>query len=58
MKAADALGSFPDPRVAEWITHLLQNDADAGVKREAHLALEQIQKANGRRVVNKNPPGL
>src|SRR5688572_1600034 len=58
MKAVDALGSFPDPRVAEWLTHLLQNDADAGVKREAHLALEQIQKANGGAVVNKNPPGL
>jgi HEAT repeat protein len=44
-KAADALGSFPDPRVAEWMNHLLQNDTDEAVKREAHKALEQIQKA-------------
>ena len=43
--AADALGSFPDPRVAEWMNHLLQNDTDEAVKREAHKALEQIQKA-------------
>jgi HEAT repeat protein len=44
-KAADALGSFPDPRVAEWMNHLLQNDTDEAVKREAHKALEQIQKS-------------
>jgi HEAT repeat protein len=43
--AADALGSFPDPRVAEWMNHLLQNDTDEAVKREAHKALEQIRKA-------------
>lgn len=42
--AADSLSSFPDPRVQEWLNHLIQNDADPAVKREAHAALEQSQR--------------
>ena len=42
--AVDSLSEFPDPRVAEWLTHLIQNDTDATVKREAHTALERIQR--------------
>lgn len=49
--AADALGSFSgDPRVQEWLNHVIQNDADPRVKREAHSALEQSQRrARGER---------
>ena len=42
--AVDSLSEFPDPRVAEWLNHLIQNDTDATVKREAHTALERIQR--------------
>ena len=42
--AADALSSYSDPRVAEWLNHVIQNDADPTVKREAHAALEHIQR--------------
>jgi hypothetical protein len=46
--AVDSLSEFPDPRVAEWLNHLIQNDTDPTVKREAHTALERIQRiANG-----------
>ena len=48
-RAADALGSFAsDPRIQEWLNHIIQNDADPRVKREAHQALEQSQR-RGRR---------
>src|SRR5688572_8609537 len=46
--AANALSEFPDPRVQEWLTHLIQNDTDPTVKREAHAALERTQRI-GRR---------
>jgi hypothetical protein len=46
--AADSLSSFPDPRVQEWLNHLIQNDADPAVKREAHEALEQSQRLSRR----------
>jgi HEAT repeat protein len=42
--AANALSEFPDPRVQQWLTHLIQNDADPAVKREAHAALERTQR--------------
>ena len=43
--AADALGSFAsDPRIQEWLNHVIANDADPRVKREAHAALEQSQR--------------
>lgn len=42
--AANALSEFPDPRVQQWLTHLIQNDADPAVKREAHAALEHSQR--------------
>src|SRR5688572_31019509 len=43
--AADALGSFAsDPRIQEWLNHVIQTDADPRVKREAHSALEQSQR--------------
>ena len=37
-KAVDALGSFPDPRVEQWIEHMIKNDPDPAVVREAHKA--------------------
>jgi vesicle coat complex subunit len=43
--AADALGSFAsDPRIKEWLNHVIATDADPRVKREAHAALEQSQR--------------
>jgi len=48
-RAADALGSFAsDPRIREWLNHVIANDADPRVKREAYAALEQSQR-RGRR---------
>jgi len=44
--AANALSEFPDPRVQQWLTHLIQNDTDPVVKREAHAALERTQRLN------------
>lgn len=47
--AADALGTFAsDPRIQEWLNHVIQNDTDPRVKREAFSALEQNQR-RGRR---------
>jgi hypothetical protein len=46
--AANALSEFPDPRVQQWLTHLIQNDADPAVKREAHAALERTQRLNNK----------
>jgi HEAT repeat protein len=47
--AADALSSFAaDPRIQEWLNHVIANDADPRVKREAFAALEQNQR-RGRR---------
>lgn len=47
--AADALSSFAsDPRIQEWLNHVIANDADPRVKREAYAALEQSQR-RGRR---------
>jgi hypothetical protein len=43
-KAADSLGTYSDPRVQQWLEHVLQNDTDAGVKREAHRALEAVRR--------------
>lgn len=43
-KAVDALSSFPDPRIEQWLDHVLKNDTDEGVKREAHAALEHIRR--------------
>jgi len=43
-KAADSLGSYPDPRVQQWLEHVLQNDTDEAVKREAHRALEAVRR--------------
>lgn len=43
--AADALGSFAsDPRIKEWLNHVIQNDADPRVKREAMQALQQSER--------------
>jgi hypothetical protein len=42
-KAADSLGSYSDPRVIEWLEHVLKNDPDDRVKREAHRALQSLQ---------------
>jgi len=48
--AADALSSFAsDPRIQEWLNHVIANDADPRVKREAYAALEQSQQRRGRR---------
>jgi HEAT repeat protein len=48
--AADALGSFAsDPRIQEWLNHVIQTDADPRVKREAMQALEQSQRRGGGR---------
>jgi len=47
--AADALSSFSsDPRIQQWLNHVIQNDADPRVQREAQSALEQSQR-RGRR---------
>jgi hypothetical protein len=46
--AANALSEFSDPRVQQWLTHLIQNDADPTVKREAHTALERSQRLANR----------
>ena len=47
--AADALSSFAsDPRIQQWLNHVIQTDADPRVKREAHSALEQSQRRGGR----------
>jgi hypothetical protein len=43
-KAADSLGTYSDPRVQQWLEHVLQNDTDPGVKREAHRALEAVRR--------------
>lgn len=49
-RAADALSSFSsDPRIQEWLNHVIQNDTDPRVKREAHQALEQSQRRRGGR---------
>jgi hypothetical protein len=42
--AVNALSEFPDPRVQQWLSHLIQNDTDPSVKREAHAALERTQR--------------
>lgn len=48
--AADALGSYSaDPRIREWLNHVIQTDADPRVKREAFSALEQSQRGRGGR---------
>jgi hypothetical protein len=44
--AANALSSYGDPRVQQWLSHLIQNDTDPAVKREAHAALEHSQRMN------------
>jgi hypothetical protein len=47
--AADALGNFAsDPRIKEWLNHIIQTDADPRVKREAMQALQQEQRRGGR----------
>ena len=47
--AADALGSFAsDPRIQQWLNHIIANDSDPRVKREAFQALEQSQRRNRR----------
>jgi hypothetical protein len=47
--AADALGSYSsDPRIQQWLNHLIQNDTDPRVKREAHQALAESQRTNRR----------
>ena len=44
-RAADALGSFSsDPRIQEWLNHVIANDADPRVQREAAQALEQSRR--------------
>jgi hypothetical protein len=48
-RAADALGAYgTDERVQQWLRHVAENDADPRVKREAHRALEQSQRAQQR----------
>jgi hypothetical protein len=48
-RAADALGSFgSDERVQQWLNHVIQNDTDPRVKREAFQALEQGQRRRDR----------
>jgi HEAT repeat protein len=43
--AVDALSTFSsDPRIQEWLNHVIQNDTDPRVKREAHSALEESQR--------------
>lgn len=46
--AVDSLSSFSDPRVQEWLNHVIQNDTDPNVKREAHAALEHSQRVSRR----------
>jgi hypothetical protein len=43
-RAVDALSSYGDPRVQEWLQHVVQNDTDPAVRREAHEALEHSQR--------------
>lgn len=44
-RAADALGSYgSDERVQQWLNHVIQNDTDPRVKREAFQALQQSQR--------------
>jgi HEAT repeat protein len=46
--AADALSSFSaDPRIQEWLNHVINTDADPRVKREAMQALQQSQGGGG-----------
>jgi HEAT repeat protein len=43
--AADALSSYSgDPRVQEWLKHVVQNDSDPRVQREAQEVLEESQR--------------
>jgi hypothetical protein len=45
--AVDALSSFAtDPTIRQWLNHVLQNDADPRVKREAHEVLERALSRN------------
>ncbi|HYE30896.1 MAG TPA: HEAT repeat domain-containing protein [Methylomirabilota bacterium] len=49
-RAADALSSFcADPRIQEWLNHIIQTDNDPRVKREAHQALAESQRRRNRR---------
>ncbi|HVK59172.1 MAG TPA: HEAT repeat domain-containing protein [Candidatus Kapabacteria bacterium] len=43
-KATDSLGSYDDPRVMQWLEHVLKNDTDDAVKREAGRALESLRR--------------
>lgn len=44
--AADSLGSYPDPRVQQWLEHVVKNDTDEKVRAEAHRALEAVRRLN------------
>lgn len=44
-KAADALGSFvSDPRIKEWLNHVIATDTDPRVKREAYENLRRSER--------------
>ena len=46
--AVDSLGSYSDPRVIEWLEHVMNNDTDEKVRDEARRAVEQARRlANG-----------
>ncbi|HEX7861645.1 MAG TPA: HEAT repeat domain-containing protein [Verrucomicrobiae bacterium] len=46
--AADSLGSYSDPRVVQWLEHVVKNDTDEKVRAEATRALEAARRlANG-----------
>jgi HEAT repeat protein len=42
--AADSLGSYGDPRVQQWLEHVVKNDTDEKVRGEAHRALEAVRR--------------
>lgn len=52
-KAADSLGTYTDPRVQQWLEHVVKNDTDEAVRREAHRALEATRRLSR----NEAPPG-
>jgi HEAT repeat protein len=57
--AADSLGSYSDPRVVEWLEHMVKNDTDEAVRKEAHRALEAARRlANGQNGQNPQPDAV
>lgn len=54
-KAADSLGTYSDPRVVQWLEHVVKNDTDEAVRREAHRALEATRRLSRNEVQMVQP---